>query len=135
MGLRREARSSKLNPGLTVCAITPFGLSGPNSGYLGDELTAVAAGGLSFATPGVPDGVADPANEPPLTANTPLAELMTGVLGLRSLRGRAAVPAVQRAGVRDRPVAPGGSGGGYALRAWPTPPTTSRRSGSCWDSP
>ncbi len=80
MGLRREA-FREANPGLVVCAITPFGLSGPNSGYLGDELTAVAAGGLSFATPGVPDGVADPANEPPLTANTPLAELMTGVLG------------------------------------------------------
>ena len=80
LGLRREA-FRHLNPGLIACAITPFGLAGPNSGYLGDELTAVAAGGLSFATPGVPDGVADPASEPPLTANTPLAELMTGVLG------------------------------------------------------
>ncbi len=97
LGLRREALDSRFRgndgeggndregriggSGLVVCAITPFGLSGPNSGHLGDELTAVAAGGLSFATPGVPDGVADPANEPPLTANTPLAELMTGVLG------------------------------------------------------
>ena len=80
LGLRRE-KFQQLNPGLIVCSITPFGLSGPNSRYLGDELTAVAAGGLSFATPGVPDGVADPAREPPLTANTPLAELMTGVLG------------------------------------------------------
>ena len=80
MRLRRAA-FERLNPGLTVCAITPFGLSGPNSGFVGDELTAVAAGGLSFATPGVPDGVADPVSEPPLTANTPLAELMTGVLG------------------------------------------------------
>ena len=79
-GLRREALLH-LNPGLIVAAITPFGLSGPNSGYVGDELTAVAAGGLSFGTPGVPDGVHDPATEPPLTANTPLAELMTGVLG------------------------------------------------------
>ena len=79
-GLRREALQ-QLNSGLIVCAITPFGLSGPNSGYLGDDLTAVASGGLSFATPGVPDGVEDPAREPPLTANTPLAELMTGVLG------------------------------------------------------
>ena len=79
-GLRREALG-ELNPGLIVCAITPFGLSGPNSGYVGDELTAVASGGLSFATPGVPDGVNDPENEPPLSANTPLAELMTGVLG------------------------------------------------------
>ena len=79
-GLRREVLQH-LNPGLIVCAITPFGLSGPNGGYVGDDLTAVASGGLSFATPGVPDGVQDPAEEPPLTANTPLAELMTGVLG------------------------------------------------------
>ena len=79
-GLRREVFQRR-NPGLIVAAITPFGLSGPNSAHVGDELTAVASGGLSFATPGVPDGVQDPANEPPLTANTPLAELMTGVLG------------------------------------------------------
>ncbi len=79
-GLRREYLQP-LNPRLIVAAITPFGLSGPNSAYVGDDLTAVAAGGLSFATPGVPDGVLDPATEPPLTANTPLAELMTGVLG------------------------------------------------------
>ena len=79
-GLRRDA-VQQLNPGLIVAAITPFGLSGPNSAHVGDELTAVAAGGLSFATPGVPDGVQDPASEPPLTANTPLGELMTGVLG------------------------------------------------------
>ena len=78
-GLRRDALQH-LNPGLIVCAVTPFGLTGPNSGYVGDDLTAVASGGLSFATPGVPDGVADPAEEPPLTANTPLGELMTGVL-------------------------------------------------------
>ena len=79
-GLRREALQH-LNQGLIVAAITPFGLTGPNSAHVGDELTAVASGGLSFATPGVPDGVQDPATEPPLTANTPLAELMTGVLG------------------------------------------------------
>ena len=79
LGLRRE-NLKHLNPGLIVCAVTPFGLSGPNSGHVGDDLTAVASGGLSFATPGVPDGVADPATEPPLTANTPLGELMTGVL-------------------------------------------------------
>ena len=79
-GLRREALQH-LNPGLIVAAITPFGLSGPNSAYVGDELTAVAAGGLSYSTPGVPDGVQDRAEEPPLSANTPLGELMTGVLG------------------------------------------------------
>lgn len=82
-GLRREAWLH-LNPGLIVTAITPFGLTGPNSGYVGDDLTAVASGGLSFSTPGVPDGVQDPASEPPLTANTPLGELTTGVLGASS---------------------------------------------------
>ena len=79
-GLRRVALQH-LNPDLIVTAITPFGLSGPNGDFVGDDLTAVAAGGLAFSTPGVPDGVEDPAKEPPLTANTPLAELMTGVLG------------------------------------------------------
>ena len=79
-GLRREAFQD-LNPGLIVVAITPFGLSGPNSSWVGDELTAVASGGLAFGTPGIPDGVQDPSAEPPLRANTPIAELMTGVLG------------------------------------------------------
>ena len=79
-GLRREDLQH-LNPGLIVVAITPFGLSGPHSHYVGNDLTAVAAGGLSFSSPGVPDGVQDPAIEPPLRANTPLGELMTGVLG------------------------------------------------------
>ena len=77
----RRAALQHLNPGLIVAAITPFGLSGPNGAHVGDELTAVASGGLSFATPGVPDGVLDPENESPLSANTPLGELMTGVLG------------------------------------------------------
>ena len=79
-GLRHEALQH-LNPSLIVVAITPFGLSGPNSAFVGDELTAVASGGLSFGTPGIPDGVQDPAQEPPLRANAPIAELMTGVLG------------------------------------------------------
>ena len=82
-GFRREALQY-LNSGLIVAAITPFGLSGPNSAYVGDELTAVAAGGLSFSTPGIPDGVENPAEDPPLSANTSLGELMTGVLGAAS---------------------------------------------------
>ncbi len=77
----RRASLQHLNPGLIVAAITPFGLSGPNSAHVGDELTAVAAGGLAFSTPGIPDGVQDPALEPPLTVNTPIGEFATGVQG------------------------------------------------------
>lgn len=80
LGLRRNALEQS-NPGLVVVAITPFGLSGPHSDWVGGELTAVAASGLAFSTPGVPDGVHDPETEPPLRANTPIGELVTGVLG------------------------------------------------------
>ncbi len=79
LGLRRQ-RLKALNPGLIVTAITPFGLSGPRRGDLGDELIAVAAGGLAFATPGVPDKVADPAREPPLRANANVGDFEAGLL-------------------------------------------------------
>ena len=80
LGLRRE-RLSDSNPGLIVTAITPFGLSGPNSAYLGDELIAISAGGMAYATPGIPDGVRDPASEPPLRSNTNMAGYLAGVQG------------------------------------------------------
>ena len=57
LGLRREQVAYR-NPGLIVIAITPFGLTGPNSSYLGDELIAVSAGGMTYATPGIPDSAA-----------------------------------------------------------------------------
>ena len=84
LGLRRERLQEQLsgsNPGLIVTAITPFGLSGPNSTYLGDELIAISAGGMAFATPGIPDRLQDPASEPPLRSNTHMAGYLAGVQG------------------------------------------------------
>jgi crotonobetainyl-CoA:carnitine CoA-transferase CaiB-like acyl-CoA transferase len=78
MGLRREHLAGA-NTGLIVTAITPFGLTGPNSAYVGDELIAISAGGMVYATPGVPDKVGDPALEPPLRSNTHMAGYLAGV--------------------------------------------------------
>ena len=80
LDLRREQVSHN-NHGLIVIAITPFGLTGPNSSYLGDELIAVSAGGMTYATPGIPDSVQDPALEPPLRSNTHMAGYLAGVQG------------------------------------------------------
>ena len=78
LGLRYD-RLRRLNPTLIVTAITPFGLTGPKSGYTGDDLIAVASGGLAYASPGVPDMPADAYAEPPIRADTPMGELLAGI--------------------------------------------------------
>ena len=80
LGLRRELLAAA-NPELIVTSITPFGLIGPNSSYLGDELIAISAGGMAYATPGIPDKVGDPYLEPPLRSNTHMAGYLAGVQG------------------------------------------------------
>jgi crotonobetainyl-CoA:carnitine CoA-transferase CaiB-like acyl-CoA transferase len=80
LGLRREQLAGA-NPKLIVTAITPFGLTGPNSAYLGDDLIAISAGGMAYATPGIPDMVGDPNLEPPLRSNTNMAGYLAGVQG------------------------------------------------------
>ena len=80
LGLRRE-KLAVADSGLIVTTITPFGLSGPNSVYLGDDLIAISAGGMAFATPGIPDRVGDLASEPPLRSNTHMAGYLAGVQG------------------------------------------------------
>lgn len=77
----RRHHLRRLNPRLIVTAITPFGLTGPYRDYAGDDLIAVSAGGLAYATPGVPDVVQDPENEPPLRANTYVGEFLAGIHG------------------------------------------------------
>ena len=78
LGLRRH-QLQELNPRLIVTAITPFGLTGPWRDFAGDDLIALASGGLSHASPGVPDMVTDPEAEPPLRAATPVAEFVAGL--------------------------------------------------------
>ena len=78
LGLRHDSLRS-VNPSLIVTAITPFGLTGPKRDYAGDDLIAVASGGLAYASPGVPDLPADPYEEPPIRANTPMGEMMAGL--------------------------------------------------------
>ena len=70
-----------LNPRLVWTAITPFGLTGPYRDYAGDDLIAVSAGGLAHATPGIPDMIHDPEKEPPLRANTYVADFLAGIQG------------------------------------------------------
>ena len=41
-------RLSRINPGLVMVSITPFGQSGPYKGFLGSDLTAQAMGGLMY---------------------------------------------------------------------------------------
>ena len=69
----------EVNPGLIVTAITPFGLTGPRRYWAGDDLVAVASGGLMYATPGLPDMVHEPELEPPLRANAHVGEMVAGI--------------------------------------------------------
>ncbi len=80
LGLRRHDLE-QLNSSLIVTAITPFGLTGPNREYLGDDLIAVSAGGMAHATPGIPDMIHDPEKEPPLRANAYVGDILAGVQG------------------------------------------------------
>ncbi len=79
-GLRYSRLKSK-HPRLIVTAITPFGLSGRYRDYKGDDLIAVSAGGLAFATPGIPDVITDPSAEPPLRAESPVSDYLAGISG------------------------------------------------------
>jgi formyl-CoA transferase len=70
---RREAA-----PKLIACAVTPFGMSGPNRDYRGDDLVALSAGGLTAATPGFPDFVVSRESEGPLRPETHTAGFIAG---------------------------------------------------------
>ena len=62
---------SKINPGLIMTSITPYGQSGPKSGYKSCELTAWASGGFMYI-------VGDP-DRPPVWISFPQAGLNAGV--------------------------------------------------------
>jgi len=62
---------SRINPGITVCSITPFGQSGPYKDYKSSDLVALATGGLLYIC-GDPD-------RPPVRTNADLAYCLAGV--------------------------------------------------------
>ena len=69
------------HPRLIVTSVTPFGQTGPYRDYLGDDLIGINMGALAYASPGLPDAVADPEREPPLKPATYLADFTAGVTG------------------------------------------------------
>ena len=80
LNLRRH-HLEELNPRLIVTAITPFGLTGPYRDYIGDDLIAVSAGAFAYASPGIPDLIYTPDQEPPLRANESIGEYLAGIQG------------------------------------------------------
>lgn len=70
---RREA-----TPKLIACAVTPFGMTGPNRDYRGDDIVALSMGGLTAATPGFPDFVVSREAEGPLRPETHAAGFIAG---------------------------------------------------------
>ena len=71
----------ELYPRLIVTSVSPFGQTGPYRDYLGDDLIGINMGGLAYASPGLPDAVADPEREPPLRPATYVADFTAGVTG------------------------------------------------------
>jgi crotonobetainyl-CoA:carnitine CoA-transferase CaiB-like acyl-CoA transferase len=63
---------SRLNPGLVMVSVTPFGQSGPYSGYAATDLITHAVGGWLYAS-GLP-------NRPPLKPGGSLAEYNAGLV-------------------------------------------------------
>ena len=73
--LRKDA------PGLIACAITPFGMTGPNRDCQGNDLVSLSVGGLTAATPGFPDFVVSREAEGPLRPETHAAGFIAGAAG------------------------------------------------------
>lgn len=84
------------HPRLIVATISPFGGTGPWSARLGDELTAFAASGLAYGTPGIPDAAEDLVDEPPLHPSCFAAETLAGIAAAIAIM--AAVTARARSG-------------------------------------
>jgi crotonobetainyl-CoA:carnitine CoA-transferase CaiB-like acyl-CoA transferase len=85
-----------LCPRLVIVSITPFGETGPRAGWLGDDLIAVASGGLAHTTPGMPDFSRVLDQESPLHPDALIGELMGGLHG--AIGAMLAILARQRSG-------------------------------------
>ena len=66
-----------LFPKLVVCALTPFGLTGPHRSWRGEEITVANAGGWTYLSP----GTSTETDRPPLKASGHQADFQTGATG------------------------------------------------------
>lgn len=69
----------KLNPGLVVTSITPFGQTGPYHDYKGCGLITYSTSGQAYANPA--EGVDNVEQKPPLKAPVHVDEFLTGLSG------------------------------------------------------
>ncbi len=76
LGLSYE-EVKKLNPGLIMTSITPFGQTGPFKDYKGNDLIAAHSGTEAFGNPD--EGVKDLASQPPLKPPNHAADFMCGL--------------------------------------------------------
>jgi len=67
-------------PRLVVTTISPFGMEGPWSERLGDELITYAMSGMAYSTPGMPDAADDLVREPPLHPGCFVSETISGLV-------------------------------------------------------
>ena len=87
--LRRE------RPGVVVCSITPFGLTGPYATFQAEELTVANAGGWAYLSP----GASDDEHEPPLKVFGHQTQLHAGITA--ALVCLAAFDRAEQTGVGD----------------------------------
>jgi CoA:oxalate CoA-transferase len=84
------SRVHKLNPGMIVTSITPFGQDGPFKNYKGNDLIASHSSSEAFGNPD--EGVKDPEHDPPLKTANHASDFMAGltaaVLTLSTAVGR-----------------------------------------------
>lgn len=73
----RWADLKPLHPQLVLCAMTPFGLTGPRSHWRAEEINTAHAGGWAYLVP----GASKKPSQPPLKAAGHQADFQTGTTG------------------------------------------------------
>ena len=71
-------RLCRVNPGLILTLITPFGFGTPYDSWRVNDYLLWHMSGMGFATPGLPDYADDPEREPPLHPDAPAAGILAG---------------------------------------------------------